>query len=67
MRLNLPVLFFSLRAFIPRFQCDKDKGVVTSSDEAEQAETDDTGAVLHTRFVGQYLLDFLYGRVRPLE
>ena len=67
MRFNLPVLFLSLFAVIPRFQCDKEKGVVTGSDEAEQAETDDTGGVLHTRCFGQYLFDFLYGLVRPLQ
>src|ERR1700730_3991307 len=67
MRFNLPVLFFSLRAVIPRFQCDKDKGVITGAYEAEQAEADDAGAVLHTGFVGQYLLDFPYGLVGPLE
>src|SRR6266852_1621876 len=67
MRFNLSVLFFPLRAVIPRLQCDKEKGVVTGSDEAEQAETDDAGGVLHTGCVGQHLLDFPYGLVRPLE
>src|SRR5258708_5219287 len=67
MRVNLAVLFFSLRAVIPRFQGDKDKGVITGSNEAEQAETDDAGAVLHTRCVGQYLFDFLYRFIGALQ
>ena len=67
MRFNLPVLFLSLFAVIPRLQCDKEKRIVTGSDEAEQAETHDAGGVLHTRGAGQDLLDFPYGLVRSLE
>src|SRR6266403_61599 len=56
---DLLVLFFSLLANIPIFQCDKEKGVITGSDEAQQANTDDAGGVLHTRRFGQDFLDLL--------
>src|SRR5580658_4972674 len=67
MRLDGLKLFGSGLSFIPRLESDNEESVVAGTNKTEQAETDDTGRVLHPRCVRQNVFDLCRGLRCPLQ
>ena len=66
-RLNGGILLLRFRSFAPRLECDKEKGVVSVVNQAEQTEPNDAGGGLHPGRLLQKIFNLLTNLVGSLK